>query len=156
MDSKIARQFVRATSIVFSEICNISLTNTGIEYFAEGYRCAADISVSFGISGGFTGQLIVTLDNPMALKIASASLMGIPVANFDRMAESAVCELGNMIGGSAGKRMLEIGYDCDITAPLLKHGKEVDTGGPTFVARFECEWGKLQQILKFASSSQIK
>ncbi|MFZ5949856.1 MAG: chemotaxis protein CheX [Candidatus Rifleibacteriota bacterium] len=156
MDSKIAKQFIRATSTVFGEISDLSLTNTELEFFAEGYRSPADISVYFTVSGAFSGQLIITLDNPMALKLASASLMGVPVNNFDKIAESAVCELGNMIGGSAGKRLLEIGFDCDISYPTLKHGKEVDTSAPTFVARFECEWGKLQQILKFACSSQIK
>lgn len=156
MDSKIAKQFIRATSTVFAEVSSLSLINTDLEFFAEGFRSEANISVSFGISGGFTGQLILILDEAMALKLASASLMGVPVTNFDKMAESAVCELGNMIGGSAGKRLLEIGYDCDITAPVIKRGREVDTAGPTFAAKFECEWGKLQQLLKFSCSSQIK
>lgn len=156
MDSKIAKKFIRATSTVFGEISNLSLSNTDQEYFAEGFRSEAEISVYFNVSGGFDGQLILILDEPMAIKIASASLMGAPVESFDKMAESAVCELGNMIGGSAGKRLLEIGYDCDISPPVIKHRKEVDTTGPTFVASFESEWGKLQQILKFASSSQIK
>lgn len=61
-----------------------------------------------------------------------------------------------MIAGSAGKRLLEVGFDCDISTPTIKLEKEVDTSAPTFVADFECEWGKLQQVLKFASSSQIK
>ncbi len=156
MDSKIAKQFIRSTSTVFSEISNLSLLSVDQEYFAHGYRAPAEVSVYFTISGAFDGQLIIVLDEPMAIKLASVCLLGASVTNFDRMAESAVCEFGNMIGGSAGKRLLEIGFDCDISPPTIKHGKEVDTSAPSFVAGFECEWGKLRQILKFASSSQIK
>jgi chemotaxis protein CheX len=156
MDSKIVKQFIRATSAVFSEISDLSLLNQNQEFYPQGYRSPAEVSVYFTISGGFDGQLIIIMDQPMAIKLALASLPGAKISSFDKMAESAVCELGNMIGGSAGKRLLEIGFDCDISTPAIKQGGEVETHAPTFVAKYECEWGKLQQILKFASTSQIK
>lgn len=129
---------------------------TELEYYPEGYRTDAKIAVSFAVSGCFTGQLIIILDEQLAIKLASASLKGIPVSSFDKMAESAVCELGNIIGGSASMRLLENGYECDISAPQIRRNQQIVTESPTFAAKFDSEWGELQQLIKFASRSQIK
>ncbi|EKD83146.1 MAG: hypothetical protein ACD_39C00860G0002 [uncultured bacterium] len=156
MDSQIVNQFIKATTSIFGQVNNVSLMKTDLEYFAGGYKVAAKIATILGVSGAFRGQFIIVLDESIAVKIATVILAGIPVNNYGKLAESAVCELGNMIGGEASKRLLEIGHDCDITSPKIILGQEVSTVAPTFVSKFESEWGELQLIVKFDNGAQIK
>lgn len=48
------------------------------------------------------------------------------MTQYDEVAESAVCEIGNMIGGEASKLLHEEGYKCDITVPSIVKGKEME------------------------------
>ncbi len=89
----------------------------------------------------------------MALKIASAILMGVPIETYDEIAESAVCELGNMIGGEASRLLQESGFVCDLTVPAIARGKEMEIAfypaSPLFSIKFDSEWGDLKVILRF-------
>eukprot|EP01156_Anaeramoeba_ignava_P010388 Anaeramoba_ignava/a479589_6.p2 GENE.a479589_6~~a479589_6.p2 ORF type:complete len:157 (+),score=1.84 a479589_6:844-1314(+) len=156
MDSRIANQFIIAAINVFKKIGNVTLKKTGLEFFPKGQKVSTGIATILGITGAFKGQFVIALDEPMALQIASAILMGIPVTEYDEMAESAVCEIGNMIGGEASGLLHENGYICDITVPSIVRGKDMEISlyphAPTFIVHFECEWGPVDLILKFASA----
>lgn len=160
MDSQVANQFINAALSIFKQVGNVNLEKTGLEYFPNGHKISAGIATILGITGALKGQFIIVLDEAMALKIASAILMGVPVENYDDVAESAVCEIGNMIGGEASKQLQEIGYVCDITVPSIVRGKEMEIAfypaAPLFVINFVCEWGPVRLILRFESKSQPK
>ena len=156
MDSQIVNQFIKATTSIFSQVSNVSLMKTALEYLPDGYRVAARIASILGVTGAFKGQFFILIDEVMALKIATTTLAGIPVSNYGKLAESAVCELGNMIGGEASKRLLEIGFDCDITSPEIVRGQEIVIAGSSFAGKFESEWGELQLVIKFDNRAQIK
>lgn len=156
MDSKIDNQFVKATTSVFLQISNASLAKIGQEYFPDGNKFSAKIATILGISGAFKGQFILLIDEPMALKIASASVPGGELNNTGEQVDSAVREFCNMVGGMACKRLYEMGHDCDITFPSVARGKDIETASPSFFCKFESEWGQMQQILKFDFRAQIK
>ncbi|OGK11543.1 MAG: hypothetical protein A2W80_17010 [Candidatus Riflebacteria bacterium GWC2_50_8] len=156
MDSQIVNQFIKATTSIFFQVNNVSLTKSDLEYFPDGHRVAARVATILGVTGAFKGQFIILIDEAMAMKIASASMGGVPVPTYGKLAESAVCELGNMIGGEASKRLLESGYDCDITSPRIVRGEEIVITSASFVSKFASEWGELQLIVKFDNRAQIK
>jgi len=156
MDSQIVNQFVRATSSVFGQVNNVSLLKTDLNYFPDGCSFPAPVSIGLGVTGGFKGQFFIVMDEVVALKAASVALAGKPVTVYDRLVESAIGELSNMIAGEASKRLLEMGLDCDITVPAITRGKDFFTANACFVGKFECEWGGLQLIVKFDSRAQIK
>ena len=152
MDSRFANQFILAAINVFKKIGNVELKKTGLEYFPKGTKISSEIATILGISGDFEGQFVIALHEPMALKIATAILMGVPVTEYDEVAESAVCELGNMIGGEASGLLHQTGFECDITVPSIVRGKEVEIAfypqAPVFLIHFSCDWGPVQLVLK--------
>ncbi|MBU1109633.1 MAG: chemotaxis protein CheX [Candidatus Riflebacteria bacterium] len=156
MDSKIVNQFIKALTSIFAQVTNVSLTKTDLEYFPDGHKVSAKIAAILSIAGAFKGQFMLILNEPMALQLTSVVMAGVPVNNSSDLVDSAVRELCNMVAGEASKRLLEIGFNCDITFPSIARGKQIDTASPSFVSKFECEWGELQQILKFEHVSQIK
>ncbi|PKL46023.1 MAG: hypothetical protein CVV42_17930 [Candidatus Riflebacteria bacterium HGW-Riflebacteria-2] len=156
MDSQIVNQFVRATSSVFGQVNNVSLLKTDLTYFPDGCNFPAPVNICLGVTGGFKGQFSIVMAEAVALKTASVALAGKEVTVYDRLVESAVCELANVIAGEASKRLLEMGLDCDITVPSVDRGKDFSTSSACFVGKFECEWGDLQLVVKFDSRAQIK
>lgn len=153
MDSKLANQFIIAATTIFKKVGGVNLKKTGLEYFPKGTKVSAGIATILGITGDQKGQCIIVLNEEMALKIASAILMGVPVTTYDEIAESAVCEIGNMIGGEASRLLQESGYVCDLTVPSIARGKEMEIAfypaSPLFSIKFDSEWGEIKLILRF-------
>ncbi|MEW6710235.1 MAG: chemotaxis protein CheX [Candidatus Riflebacteria bacterium] len=152
MDSKLANQFIIAASTIFKKVGNVTLKKTGLEYFPKGTKISAGIATILGITGDYKGQFIIVLDEDMALKIATAILMGVPVTTYDEIAESAVSEIGNMIGGEASRLLQEGGYICDLSVPSIARGKEMEIAfypaSPLFSIKFESDWGEIKIILR--------
>jgi len=156
MDSQIVNQFVRATSSVFGQVNNISLLKTDLNFFPDGCCLPAPVSIGLGVSGAFKGQFLILMDEELAFKVASETLGGKSIITYDHLVESSIGELSNMIAGEASKRLLEMGFNCDITVPAVTRATEFSTANACFVGKFECEWGKLQLVVKFDSRAQIK
>ncbi|MDD3147371.1 MAG: chemotaxis protein CheX [Candidatus Riflebacteria bacterium] len=158
MDSRIANQFILASIEVFRKTGNVTLKKTGLEYFPSSQKINAGIATILGVTGDIKGQFIITLNEQFAMKVASAILMGVPVNTYDEVAESAVCELGNMIGGEASRLLHEADLKCDITVPSIVRGKEMEIAfypvAPMFIVHFSCEWGPIDLILSFDNKSK--
>ena len=60
-----------------------------------------------------------------AKSIASTMMMGMPVAEFDDMAQSAVSELANMLTATAATIFSNVGITVDISTPTMLYGNEV-------------------------------
>lgn len=153
MDSNIANQFIIAASSIFKQVGNVSLHKEGLQFFPKGHKISAGIATILGITGALKGQFVIVLDENIAIKIASAILMGMPISKYDEVAESAVCEMGNMIGGETSRLLSELGYICDLTVPSIVKGKELEIAfypaSPLFVINFSCEWGPIQLCMRF-------
>ena len=60
-----------------------------------------------------------------AKNVASKMMMGMPVAELDDMAKSAIAELGNMVAGNAASNFSSTGLAIDITPPSMYTGKDM-------------------------------
>ncbi|OQY08409.1 MAG: hypothetical protein B6I28_04750 [Fusobacteriia bacterium 4572_132] len=83
------------------------------------------VSVLVGVVGEVKGQVAYSLTEETAMKLASKMMMGMPVAEFDEMAKSAISELANMITGNASTALSSGGLDVDIAPPTLVTGHDV-------------------------------
>lgn len=155
MDSRVANQFILACIDIFKQVGNVTLKKTGLEYFPTGHKISAEIATILGVTGALQGQFIIAMDESIAMKIASAILMGEPVTTYNEIAASAVSEIGNMIGGKASTLLLNAGYICDLTVPTIVRGKEMAIAfypvTPMFIIHFSCEWGLIHLTLRFRS-----
>lgn len=83
------------------------------------------VIIVVGIVGAIKGNVVYCLDMEIAKKIASTMMMGMPVDDFDEMAQSALSELTNMLTASAATCFYNAGIQIDISTPTLLHGKNV-------------------------------
>lgn len=77
--------------------------------------------IILGVTGEIKGQVIIHLENTIALDIASKMCM-MPLSQMDDLAKSAVCELGNMILGNTATVFSTKGIRIDITPPTMCQG----------------------------------
>lgn len=75
-----------------------------------------------GISVDLINPFLMAFSYQNALQVASKMMMGMPVAELDSMATSAISELGNMIMGNAATIFSTKGIGIDITPPTVCRG----------------------------------
>jgi chemotaxis protein CheX len=82
-----------------------------------------DIRVLVGVFGDLQGQVICGMSQATANNIAS-QMLGYTVTEIDQMGESALCELKNIIVGTASTNLSLHGYRCNITPPLFLYKQD--------------------------------
>ena len=113
--------FIKAAYQVLEQEAKANI-GKGTPSVQESYFTLKDISVSIGVTGKVQGTVLYGMDERTAKGIVSA-MVGGPVPIFDRVAESAVAELGNMITGIASGELEAAGYPCTISPPTVIAGR---------------------------------
>lgn len=113
--------FLMAASSIIKDICQIDL-KVGKPYVKNTEFADDSVIIMIGVTGEMRGQVIIALSCAKALEIASKMMMGMPVAELDDMAISAISELGNMIMGNAATILSTKGIGVDITPPTVCRG----------------------------------
>lgn len=121
-DVKYMNPFIKGATDVVEQVCNIKL-QTGKPFIKNGDGDDNTIAIMIGMTGQVQGQVLITMKNKDALKIASLMMMGMPVLELDNMAVSAISELGNMIMGTTSTIFSNNGISTDITPPMIFKGK---------------------------------
>ncbi len=88
----------------------------------EGYFTLRDITVSISVVGSVEGTVLYGMDESTAKAIVGA-IVGSPIPIFDRLAESGIAELGNVITGMASAGLEAAGYPCNISPPSVISGR---------------------------------
>ncbi|WP_252229593.1 chemotaxis protein CheX [Clostridium sp. ZBS15] len=81
------------------------------------------VIIIIGLIGDIKGNIIYTMNEEDAKKIASAMMMGMPVDKFNELAQSAISELVNMLTANASTNFSNNNVNVDISTPTLIHGK---------------------------------
>lgn len=82
-------------------------------------------AIQVGVTGEMKGQVILAMTEVAAKDIASRMMFGMPVAELDEMACSALNELSNMIMGNTATIFSTQGKIIDITPPIAMLGTNV-------------------------------
>ncbi|MFW2490886.1 chemotaxis protein CheX [Clostridium chromiireducens] len=80
------------------------------------------VVIIVGIIGDIKGNVIYGLSLEAAKTIASTMMMGMPVENFDELAQSAISELTNMITATVATNFSKEDININISTPTLVHG----------------------------------
>ena len=94
---------------------------SGKPFFNEEPIQKYDVTILVGVLGDLQGQVICGMSLQTAKNITSQMLMT-QVEEIDEMGKSALCELKNIIVGTASTNLSLTGYKCDITPPLFLMG----------------------------------
>ncbi|MBR6535606.1 MAG: chemotaxis protein CheX [Lachnospiraceae bacterium] len=113
--------FLLSAQQILVQVCSIQ-TNVG--QLSKENMCidGESVFIMLGITGEMTGQVCIVFDLAVAKDVASRMMMGMPVAEIDDMAKSALSELGNMIMGNAATLLSNNDFRIDITPPTLGMG----------------------------------
>lgn len=93
----------------------------GKPYTKEAVFGDKNLLIMLGITGEMTGQVILSFENSIALDVASKMCM-MQLPALDELAESAICELCNMILGNTATVFSTKGIGIDITPPTMCKG----------------------------------
>lgn len=110
--------FIKATTEVLKQIANVEFS-VGRPYIKASPYTAKSLVIVVGITGEIRGQAVISMDMSVAMNVASAMMMGMPVAELDELSKSALSELGNMIMGNSATLLFNTGVNIDITPPTL-------------------------------------
>lgn len=81
------------------------------------------VVVMVGFTKQLRGNVVYNMKDETARFIASTMMMGMPVPEFDAMAQSAISELSNMLSANAATNLTQMGLDVDISTPNLTIGE---------------------------------
>ncbi len=81
-----------------------------------------DVTVIISLVGAVDGTVFFSMSKESAMQLASV-LMGEQFDALDKLAQSGIAELGNVITGRASMKMAEAGYESNISTPSLILGK---------------------------------
>lgn len=116
----------------FVESFNNVMPQLGFNQIQLGKLCVKDkeifgtgVIIILGIVGDIKGNVAYMLETEAAIKIASAMMMGMPVEDFDDLAQSALSELTNMLTANAATAFSNFGVRVDISTPTMLQGADV-------------------------------
>ena len=118
-------KFLNPFSNAASEILSLEMheaVERGDLRLENGPYLADDVTVILSLIGKVTGTVFFSMSNECATQLASA-LMGEQFDELDRLAQSGIAELGNVITGRASMKLAEAGYEANISTPSLIIGK---------------------------------
>ena len=82
------------------------------------------ILINIGVMGPLKGAILIGMSIDDAHQFASKMMMGMPVAELDELAQSALAEMGNMVCANACSLFSQTGVvGLDISPPSLLVGK---------------------------------
>ncbi|NLK37073.1 MAG: chemotaxis protein CheX [Epulopiscium sp.] len=125
MDVKFINPFIQAVLDIMPQLGFQQVVRTGLQLKANKI-IASGVVLTVGFVGEKKGNVVYVIDMEGAKQIASTMMMGMPVPEFDEMAESAVSELSNMLSANASIHFSEIGIQTDISVPALMYGENIE------------------------------
>jgi len=118
--------FVSAVSKTFETMVNLKVTRSA-PVLKENQRTLYPISGIIGLSGNIVGTVILTMSEPLALKVASVMLMDdLKTVNPDVL--DAIGELTNMVAGNAKSQLEE--YKLSLSLPNVIYGADTEVYFP--------------------------
>ncbi|MBE5942373.1 MAG: chemotaxis protein CheX [Lachnospiraceae bacterium] len=116
--------FLQSTMSVFESVTQMKLT-VGKPVLADFSFTEPTYSITVGVVGQMKGQAVLAMNVENAKVIASKMMFGMPIAELDEMACSALNELSNMIMGNTATVFSTQGKVIDITPPISMIGTDL-------------------------------
>ena len=117
MKMELIQPFINAADAVLAETLQCPTRVGDVTMDEEAYR-RKGVASMVTIKGDIEGRIIFDIDAPTAAKVASY-LSGGPVAESDEVARETVCELANMVIGSAITMLNDEGFRFKINPPVV-------------------------------------
>ncbi len=117
MRMELIQPFINAADAVLAETLQSRTRIGDVSMDEEAYRRKGVASL-ITIKGDIEGRIIFDIDTPTATKVASY-LAGTPVPVSEEVAQETVCELANMVIGSAITALNDQGFHFKVAPPVV-------------------------------------
>ena len=121
MDAKLVNPFVDAFTSVMPQM-GFPEPKRAKLYVRERNAVSRGVSVIVGFTKQIRGNVVYNMSEDTAKYIASTMMMGMPINEFDAMAQSAISEMSNMLTANAATNLTGMGLEVDISTPSLTIG----------------------------------
>jgi chemotaxis protein CheX len=155
MNVKFLNPFVSAASEVLSLELH-EVVERGELRLENGLYMTDDVTVIISLIGAVTGTVFFSMSNESALQLAS-TLMEEKLDILDKLAQSGIAELGNVIAGRASMKLAAAGYETNISTPslILGSGATLSTlGYPRLVVPLQISNGAVTIHLALRAGDQ--
>ena len=122
MKMELIQPFINAADAVLAETLQCPTRIGDVTMDEEAYRKKGVASLVM-IKGDIEGRIIFDVDPPTAAKVASY-LAGAPMQESDEIVRETVCELANMVIGSAVTALNDQGFRFKIFPPEIHNASE--------------------------------
>ena len=123
MDAKLVNPFIDAFTSVFPQMGFPAPVRKGMS-LKDKIANSLGVTVIVGFTKQLRGNVVYNMSEDTAKYIASTMMMGMPVPEFDAMAQSAISELSNMLTATAATNITGLGLEVDISTPSLTTGAD--------------------------------
>jgi chemotaxis protein CheX len=117
MKMELIQPFINAADAVLAETLHCPTQIADVSMDEEAYRRKGVASL-VSVKGDIEGRIIFDIDPSTAAKVASY-LAGSPMPADDEVARETVCELANMVIGSAITALNDQGFTFKISPPVV-------------------------------------
>jgi len=121
MKVEFANPFVQAAVQTFQKEIGVKLSRKDLK-LKDSPVPSQDISIIIGVTGSVKGQVVLSLDENVALAVTKAMIPGKVPAELRKLINSAVSELANIITGQASILLAGEHGKIDITPPAIITG----------------------------------
>jgi chemotaxis protein CheX len=122
MKMELIQPFINAADAVIADMLKCTTRIGDVAMDEDSYR-RKGAAASIAISGDIEGRVIFDMEGPVAAKVASV-LAGMEVSETDQIVRETVCELANMIIGSAVTSLNDEGFRFKIHTPEIHEAEQ--------------------------------
>jgi len=123
LDANLINPFVDAVTQVLPQV-GVQTIGRGKISAKEQFVESRGVTILVGMTKQVRGNIAYNMTEQAACSIASTMMMGMPVASFDEMAQSALSELANMVTANAAILFSQQGLEVDISTPSMIIGHD--------------------------------
>lgn len=122
VDAKLVNPFIDAFMAVMPQIGFPTPKRTKV-FLQDKNIISNGVVVMVGFTKQMRGNVVYNMNEDTAKFVASTMMMGMPVAELDAMAQSAICELSNMLSANSATNLTKMELEVDISTPSLTIGE---------------------------------
>lgn len=124
MNIEYINPFIEASQTVLMQTAMIE-AKLGKVFLKDSPYQSDTVAIIVGLTGKIRGQVVFTMSSAVAMSIASAMMMGMPVTELDEISKSAISEMTNMILGNTATILYNKGIGIEITPPSFVMGENL-------------------------------
>jgi len=124
MDKTITESILESASTVLSQMVGMNFKTGEITYEKTPFN-GQNLLILVGITGRIHGNAVISFSNSLACKFAGTMMMP-DITEIDDFAQSAICELCNMIMGNTATALSQRSVIIDITPPTVLTGQNLE------------------------------